>query len=531
MHRHWTRREVLVGSGVVAGLGCLSAAGIVGYSWPRSSASATEPASEPGAAPASELSAAPVPGSGAVHSYVTRSDLRPPVLSVRVFGSPPGVPPYVLLGNKSYQGRPVGQPGLLIAGRDGGIVWFSPVTDGQVLDFNVQSYRGKPVLTWWHGITGSAFGRGNCYIADSSYSVIATVKAGRGLKADMHEFNLTDQETALITAYRQRAANLTAVGGRADGAVWSGVVQEIDIATGDVVFEWDSLDHVPVTETQGSFVGGTADEPFDYFHINSIAVASDGDLLVSSRNTWTVYKIGRHDGQIRWRLGGKKSDFTVGAGARFYWQHHVRAHGTDVLTVFDNGSSPAEETQSRGLLLHLNTASKLVTLNDAYTNPAGLLANNQGSIQLLPDGRVFVGWGAEPYYTEYAADGSVLLNGQLPVGDQSYRAFTADWTGHPMGRPAIVVKANPANGSAVYVSWNGATEVATWRVHAGKRASSLGTVASQPRTGFETVIAANSAGPLLRGHGARLGRPASRPVSDRGEDLMVGAGRGSPAKA
>ena len=488
--RHWTRRELLIGGGgVLAGLGCLSAAGFAGYAWPRSSAPATKQTSEPGAGQN--------PAPGAAHSYVTRGDLRPPMLTVRVSDSPPGVPPYVFLGNKAYLGPPVGQPGLVIARRDGEIAWFNPVTDGQVMDFNVQSYQGKPVLTWWQGIIGSAFGKGNCYIADSSYSVIATVRAGHGLMADMHEFNLTDQGTALITVYRQRSANLSALGGKTSGAVWSGVVQEIDIATGDVVFQWDSLDHVPVTETQQPLVGGTSERPFDYFHINSIAVASDGDLLVSSRDTWTVYKIGRHDGTIRWRLGGKKSDFTIGAGARFYWQHHVRAHGTDLLTVFDNGSSPAEEAQSRGLLLSLDTASKHVTLEHAYTHPAGLLANNQGSVQLLPGNRVFIGWGAELYFTQYEADGSVLLDGQLPVGDQSYRAFTADWAGYPADRPAVVVKTNPANGSAVYVSWNGATEVATWRVHAGKAESSLSTVASQPRSGFETVIAANSTGPYF----------------------------------
>jgi hypothetical protein len=219
--------------------------------------------------------------------------------------------------------------------------------------------------------------------------------------------------------------------------------------------------------------------------------------MTARRPRWTVYKIGRRDGTIGWRLGGTKSDFTIGAGARFYWQHHARAHGTDLLTVFDNGSSPAREPQSRGLLLRLDTAGRHVTLERAYTHPAGLLADNQGSIQLLPGNRVFVGWGAEPYFTEFDADGSVLLDGQLPVGDQSYRAFTADWAGHPADRPAVVVKANPARGSAVYVSWNGATEVATWRVHAGKRESSLSTVATQPRTGFETVIAANSTGPYF----------------------------------
>jgi Arylsulfotransferase (ASST) len=278
----------------------------------------------------------------------------------------------------------------------------------------------------------------------------------------------------------------------------SGVVQEIDVATGDVVFEWDSLDHVPVTETQAQFSGGTPQDPFDYFHINSIAVAPDGDLLVSSRHTWTVYKIGRHDGKIVWRLGGKKSDFTFGPDAKFAWQHHARVHGTDLLTVFDNASSPPEEAQSRGLILRLDTQNMHATLVRAFTHPAGgLLADNQGSMQLLPGNRAFVGWGAQPFFTEFDADGSVLLNGHLPVGDQSYRAFTADWTGHPTDKPALAVTANPARGIVAYVSWNGATEVASWRVHAGKRESSLDVVATLPRSRFETVIPANSTGPYF----------------------------------
>jgi Arylsulfotransferase (ASST) len=487
---HWTRRELLLGGGV-AGLGSLGLAGLVGYAWPRSSAAAADTAgATPSAAPQS-----PVPGTS--QSFVSRPDLRPARISARVSGSPPGVPPYILLADKPFVGPAVDQPGQMIVQRDGELVWFSPVTHATIMDFNVQSYQGKPVLTWWRGGVGGTFGRGTCYIADSSYTVIATVKAGHGLEADLHEFNLTDQGTALITAYRQRSADLSAVGGKKAGAAWSGVVQEIDIATGDVIFEWESLDHVPVTESKQPLTGGTPDQPFDYFHINSIDVAPDGDLLVSSRDTWTIYKIGRHDGAIRWRLGGKKSDFTIGPGAQFSWQHHIRAHGPDLLTLFDNASSPPEEPQSRGLLLRLDTAGKNLTLEHAYTHPAGLLADNQGSCQLLPDNRVLVGWGAEPYYTEFEADGSILLDGQLPIGDQSYRTFTADWTGLPTDRPALAIRTNPARGSAVYVSWNGATEVATWRVHAGKHPSTLSVVAVQPRSGFETVIAANSTGPYF----------------------------------
>lgn len=186
----------------------------------------------------------------------------------------------------------------------------------------------------------------------------------------------------------------------------------------------------------------------------------------------------------------------------------------DLLTVFDNGSSPPEETRSRALVLDVDTTAMRVTLRQAYTHPAGLLADNQGSVQLLPDGRVFVGWGAQPYFSEFSAGGQLLLDGELPVNDQSYRAFTFNWSGQPSGKPAVVVRRNPARGSAVYVSWNGATDVQTWTVLAGHNPSALAAVGSQQRAGFETMISVNSQGPYFAvtahdSSGQQLGRSAT----------------------
>jgi hypothetical protein len=482
-----SRRKLLLGGGTVVGLAALTGAGRLGYTWARHEDRRSAEVAEKARA---------TQGSD-VHSFLSRPDLRPPVLAVDVVSTPAGVPPYVFLANKPYIGRPIGQRGLLIAERDGDIAWFSPQT--QVWDFNVQSYKGKPVLTWWHGRTGHAYGRGNCYIADSSYAQIAEVKCGNGLMADMHEFNLTSQGTALVDAYRPQKADMRSIGGKKNGVVAAGVVQEIDIATGDVIFEWNSLDHVPLTESMSvpAKASGTPDSPYDYFHINSIDVAWDGDLLISSRNTWAVYKVGRRDGQIKWRLGGKHSSFAMGPGAKFYHQHHVRSAGTGLITIFDNGSAPRMEPRSRGIVVKLDLTKMTATLQQAFTSPANVLADNQGSMQLLPGDRAFVGWGAEPYYTEFDADGSIIMNGQLPNRDQSYRAFTGDWAGYPTDKPAVALRANPSRGTAVYASWNGATEVATWRVLAGKHPSSLAAVATQRRNGFETVIVADSKGPYF----------------------------------
>src|SRR5581483_2472760 len=291
----------------------------------------------------------------------------------------------------------------------------------------VQTYRGQPVLTWWEGQISKGYGEGQAVIADSSYRTIATVKAGSGLRVDLHEFVISPQDTALVTAYRQVTTNLSKIGGQAEGVALSGVVQEIDIRTGKVLFEWDSLDHIPVTDTYTPFAGGTTSAPFDYLHINSIAIAPDGDLLLSARNTSAIYKVSRFSGKVAWTLGGKRSSFAMGPGTTFWFQHHITPLTASTVSIFDDGGAPPQkEPQSRAILLDLDTGSMRATLKQAYTHPAGLAAANQGSMQVLGDGRVLVGWGNLPYFSEFAADGTLLLDGQFPVGDQSYRAFTAN---------------------------------------------------------------------------------------------------------
>jgi hypothetical protein len=366
------------------------------------------------------------------------------------------------------------------------------------VDLKVQSYQGKPVLTWWEGQIIKGTGEGRAIIADTSYRTIATVKGGDGVQVDLHEFVISPQDTALVTAVRPVATDLSAVGGSKQGVALAGVVQEIDIPSGRVLFEWNSLDHVPVTDTYVPLAGGTKAEPFDYFHVNAISIAPDGNLLVSARNTSTIYKIGRSTGQVAWQLGGKRSSFTMGPGATFWFQHHVLPQGQNTLSIFDDGGAPpTKESQSRAILLDLDTGAMRATLQRSYVHPAGLAAANQGSMQVLADGQVLVGWGNLPYFSQFTADGTLILDGQFPVGDQSYRAFTAAWTGHPTDKPAAAARVNPAGGSVVYASWNGATEVRTWTVLAAKTADALAKVGAQQHSGFETMVTVNSAGPFF----------------------------------
>jgi Arylsulfotransferase (ASST) len=471
----WTRRQVLTRGGAAAA--AAAGLGLVGC----------------GAAALVRDHDAPAPGANVQH-FVSRPDLSPPAATM--FRTMPDRPGYVFL-NTPRAGP--GQGGAMLLDTAGRLVWFSPVTAGNsVMDFASQTYQGKPVLTWWEGEIVGGHGRGVAVVADSSYQPIHTIRAGDGQMVDLHEFVITPQGTALVTAFRSVSADLSAVGGPANGEVWAGVVQEIDIPSGKVLFEWDSTDHVPVTESRVTYAGGAGAAPYDYFHLNSISVLPDGDLLISARNTWTIYKIARPSGTISWRLGGKMSSFAMGPGTHFYWQHHARPHPGGTLSLFDDGASPPKEKHSRAIILDLDTARMRVTLRQQYVHPViSLLATAMGSAEVLPDGGMFVGWGTEPYFSQFSHDGRLLLDGRMPTNDPSYRAFSYMWSGRPAEPPAVAARTRATGGATVYASWNGATDVRAWTVLAGKTRTSLAEVGSGPRTGFETAITVGGGGPYF----------------------------------
>jgi hypothetical protein len=333
-----TRRQLL-GGGTIIGASGLTLAGLGGYAWPHPAAAATTNGAVPVAAPT------PDDARGVLH-FVSRPDLTPPALTITHHARAANTtdPPYFILTPSGYPLTGPGTPGLMILDRHGGIVWYSPNTGfpaskgmGRV-DLKVQSYRGKPVLTWWEG--------------------------------------------------------------------------QID----------------------------------------------------------------------------------------------------------DGGARPTKEPQSRAILLDLDTGAMRAVLRRSYVHAAGLAAANQGSMQGLADGQVLVGWGNLPYFSQFTADGTLILDGQFPVGDQSYRAFTAAWTADPTDQPAAAARVNPAGGSVVYASWNGATEVKTWTVLAGKTADALAKVGAQQRSGFETMVTVNSAGPFFAvtaqdAGGHVLGQSATVPVA------------------
>jgi hypothetical protein len=223
---------------------------------------------------------------------------------------------------------------------------------------------------------------------------------------------------------------------------------------------------------------------YDYFHINSIDVDHDGNLLVSARNTHTVYKIHRRTGKILWRLGGRRSDFELGRDARFGWQHDARRQPDGTLTLFDNAAAPKLRKQSRALVLRLDMKRMKGTLVRSFVHQPPIVAVDQGNIQLLPNGNYLIGWGHQPRFTEFGPRGTMLLDGRFGRGRvDSYRASRFPWTGRPSRPPDVAVE-----DGTLYVSWNGATEVRKWQLLAGPEKTKLRPVGTVPKAGFETAI-------------------------------------------
>ena len=360
------------------------------------------------------------------------------------------------------------------------------------MNFRVQKYRGEQVLTWWEGhVADVGYGGGVCVIVDRAYRELARVNAGNGYQSDLHEFTLTSRGTALIAIYNLVRADLSLVGGPADGRVVEGVVQEIDVPSGRVLFEWHSLDHVAIDESYRSYPTDTGQ--FDYFHLNSIGVDGDGNLVVSARHTSTVYKLDRRTGEVIWRLGGKKSDFELGAGASFSFQHDARTHADGTITIFDNGAwepNGVVDQVSRPLRLALDSDAMTASLARVYQIADPRLAVAMGDTQLLPDGGAFIGWGSVGSFSEVGPDGQLRFDARFTGDGVSYRVFRYPWQGRPLTRPSVVIKQDPSGTTTVYTSWNGATEVARWRLLSGARADRLRPVRTVTRTGFETAIAA-----------------------------------------
>jgi hypothetical protein len=434
--------------------------------------------------------------------------LQPPVLDVttRSSGSEPGD-----IFAAPYSGP--GPNGPAIFSETGELVWFDPLSgETSATNLQVQQLDGKPVLTWWQGyIPPQGFGEGEEIVEDSSYHQIGRVHAGNGYKADLHDFHITPQDTAVLTMFNPISCNLSGVGGPSGGAVTDSGFQEIDLRTGLVRREWHSLDHVGLSDSYSTPEGSNDEWPYDYFHLNSVDQLAGNTTLISARNTWALYELNSTTGQVTLRVGGKHGEVKQLNGAETAFQHDATVLANGTITIFDNEAVPKVHSQSRAIVVSLQAQAKTDTLLQRYEHSSPTLsAGSQGDVQALPHGNLFVGWGSEPYFSEYTPSGQLLYDVHMHGSYQSYRTYRFPWTGTPGGRPAIAASGSSKGPVTVYASWNGSTVVSSWQVLGGASPKALTPVASTAKSGFETAIATPAAEAYvavraLAGNGSVLG--------------------------
>ena len=445
------------------------------------------------------------------YSFVTEPTLHPPKLQ-REGSTAPATElesGYIFTTNFYNLNYPplVGQSGPLILDDDLQPVWFQPVPEKLVAsNLSLQTYEGKPALAWWQGVvtsTGSTES-GEDVVVNRHYQTVARLRGADGWKLTLHAIVISGVD-AWVTANKNVAKNLSDYGGAYNGALIDSAVQEYNLKTGKLLHSWDALEHIPLGDSRATVP--TNGFPWDAYHVNAIDLAGDGTVLVSMRNTWAAYLVEIATGKIEWTLGGRHSSFKFGPKAEFQWQHDVAfGVGEDsksTVTMFDDhccqltggGTSVPATGPSRGLILKLDQQTRTATLLHQYTGGDEFESEYMGDTQPLQNGNTLIGWGSEPYFTEYGSAGKRLLEARFPGNDLSYRTLREPWTGEPLTDPTGAARQSGGS-TTVYASWNGATELASWRVLAGSGSGSssatpsgrMTAVASAAKSGFETAI-------------------------------------------
>jgi predicted lipoprotein with Yx(FWY)xxD motif len=447
-------------------------------------------------------------------SFVSAPQLQPPQLKVSL--SRPGVAAGLAFIDPfkdfAVMSPEVGQPGGEIVDSHGDPVWFRPAPAGQELvDLDAQTYQGKPVLTFWVGAIsvppatalppGTPESGGKFYVYSDRYKLLHTITPAGGFTADPHEFTITPQGTALFTAVKLEQASAMGAAGPQAVTLVDSEIQEIRLKTGKLVFSWDMLKHISLSESQVPMpaTGGV----WDPYHMNSIDEDRNGHLLISARNTSALYEISHRTGRLSWQLGGKGSTYQLARNASFSWQHDARFEAGGRIGLFDDACcdlgipGAAPQHAARGLVLKLNSTTKQATVVHQYEHQPEIDVPSQGGMQTLADGHELVGWGQEPYYSEYTAAGKLLYEVTLPAADESYRARKHSWSATPYYAPSVAVRQKDAK-RTVYASWNGATGVSAWRVLAGRSPKRLKVIVARARRlGFETRMPVRAVGPYF----------------------------------
>ena len=420
---------------------------------------------------------------------------------------------------------PVRLPGeqyaVMVLSNAGKLLWYSR-RPSRAHDAKTVQYAGRRLLVFYQRRN---LGAGYYEFRDRHYRVVTRLFAGNGYNVNSHDIQVTPQGTAFISAFPR----VVLPGG--GGPVIDYVVQEVDLETRDVLFEWHALDHVPPS---ASFVirPGSENE-WDYFHGNSIEPARTGGdtIVLSARNTSALYGIDHVTGELRWTLGGKRDDFKLGTthpGWRFCAQHDARWLPNGDLTVFDNGGTAlpggAQCPLHPARVEQFTVDPDRRTVRLVRSIPSGPLSSSGrgyfpgwvGGAQSQPNGNILISWGTTGQVTEHTPSGQLAL--RLRLEHWTYRAVRAPWTGLPTGRPKVAAR---RNGEAVdvWASWNGATHVRRWLVLAGESRSTVSPVGRAARfADLETRIRVRTAARYvavraLDARGQTLAESAAIPAS------------------
>ncbi len=432
------------------------------------------------------------------YSFLSAPALHPPMVrATQPTATGKLAPGYIFTADFYDLSEPpmIGQSGPLILDRRMQPVWFHPVPESVVAaNLSLQTYEGKPALAWWQGFVTNtgATETGEDVVVNQHYQPVATLKATGGWVLTLHEFAITGED-AWVTVNKNIPKDLSRYGGAYNGALIDSAVQEYNLRTGKLLHSWDALDHIPLSDSYATLP--TNGFPWDAYHVNSVQLIGNGDFLVSMRNTWAAYLVNIKTGRIEWTLGGRHSSFKFGPGAAFQWQHDVRLQSGSTVTMYDDhccqitggGTYVHPTAPSRGLELKLDQQARTAKLVAQYPRAQDFDSDYMGSAQPLSNGNEFVGWGSEPFFSEYSRSGKLLLDGEFPWPDISYRAALEQWVGLPLTPPVGAARQTEGK-TTVYASWNGATRVVSWRVLAGPSADQLTVVATHAKSGFETAI-------------------------------------------
>jgi hypothetical protein len=325
---------------------------------------------------------------------------------------------------------------------------------------------------------------------NSHYQVVDSYQAGDGYVADLHDLQILPNGNALLMAYDAVTVDMSKIvpGGKKDATVTGLVIQELD-SSKNVIFEWRSWDHFSFSDSTSSLT----EQDIDLVHGNALALANDGNLLLSSRNLSEITKIDLQTGKVIWRLGGKANMFKFINGQPFAYQHDVRQLPNGDITVFDNHGTMNNPAPSRGLEYKVEEANKTVTQAWEFSHDPSVFATFMGNFERLPDGNTMLSWGApstKPGFayvtmTEATPDKKPLFELSFDQPYVSYRAFRFPWQGFPDTQPALAYEAD-GNTLTLGYSWNGATEVAGYQVFGGDSPQTLGLIDVKTKTDFET---------------------------------------------